>query len=119
MEETSEEKAYSILRTLFKHEDFRSDLQRQAVLSVLKRTDDVFVSMPTGAGKSLCFHLPAVANNGITIVISPLIALMHDQLDHLHKLNIVAETINSSQTEKERSRVVTDLRLKSPQCKLL
>ena len=54
--------------------------------------------MPTGAGKSLCFQLPALYFGKISIVISPLIALIQDQLQHMRALNIKAETINSKQT---------------------
>lgn len=86
---------------------------------VLSGERDVFISMPTGAGKSLCFQLPAVASTGVTLVVSPLIALMHDQLSHLELLNIPAETINSKMTAKERARVVADLKQTTPQTKLL
>jgi len=70
---------------------------------------DVFVSMPTGAGKSLCYQLPAVLASGITVVVSPLIALMQDQLTHLNSLNIAACTINSKMRSTDRARVLSDL----------
>ncbi|KAK3099186.1 hypothetical protein FSP39_000705 [Pinctada imbricata] len=75
--------------------------------------------MPTGAGKSLCYQLPAVMVSGVSIVVSPLIALMQDQLDHLDALKIPAETINSKLTTKERTRIVADLNKGIPKTKLL
>jgi ATP-dependent DNA helicase Q5 len=71
---------------------------------------DVFVSMPTGAGKSLCYQLPAVISPGVAIIVSPLIALMQDQLSHLHHLGIPACTINSKMSASERENVLADLR---------
>ena len=80
---------------------------------------DVFVSMPTGAGKSLCYQLPAVISKGVTLVVSPLIALMQDQLEHLEDLGIPAETLNSKMGAKDRKRVLDDLYDASPRTKLL
>lgn len=68
---------------------------------------DVFVCMPTGAGKSLVYQLPAAAKQGLSLVITPLIALMYDQLDHLSKLGIPAATLNSKISAAERNRLLT------------
>ena len=75
--------------------------------------------MPTGAGKSLCYQLPAVASDGITVVISPLIALMHDQLEHLDALNIPCNTLNSKMSASERTKLLAELKTDRPKLKLL
>ena len=82
---------------------------------------DVFVSMPTGSGKSLVYQLPAVAAPAakVSIVVSPLIALIKDQMEHLAKRKIVAESINSKMGEKERRRVLDDLKCHAPSTRLL
>lgn len=64
------------LKSHFGFEKFRSQQQEDVVNAVVKGDRDVFVCMPTGAGKSLCYQLPAVLANGITLVVSPLIALI-------------------------------------------
>lgn len=83
-------------------------------------TRDVYISMPTGSGKSLCYQLPGMLHvNKITIVFSPLIALIKDQMDHLTQLKICAESLNSKMTTKERARVINDLKSVKPNTKFL
>lgn len=81
---------------------------------------DVYVSMPTGSGKSLCFQLPAMLqDNKLAIVFSPLLALIKDQIDHLTKLKITAESINSKMSVKDKERVLNDLHSMKPNTKFL
>uniref|UniRef100_A0A4W4GHK3 ATP-dependent DNA helicase n=1 Tax=Electrophorus electricus TaxID=8005 RepID=A0A4W4GHK3_ELEEL len=107
------------LKTRFGFEKFRSRQQEDVVRAVIKGERDVFVCMPTGAGKSLCYQLPAVLATGITLVISPLIALIQDQVEHLKTLNILASSINSKLPLEERRQILADLESESPRLKLL
>ncbi|KAL5013049.1 hypothetical protein ScPMuIL_011600 [Solemya velum] len=118
-EDTLKIKTLNVLNKTFRHTSFKTEIQRKAVEVIVNGKNDVFVSMPTGAGKSLCYQLPAVVASGLTMVISPLIALMQDQLDHLDAVGIQSETINSKMTEKERKRVLGDLNSDNPKTKLL
>lgn len=88
------DKAKSILKKFYGYEDFRSG-QEKVIKSLLSGKDTVAI-MPTGAGKSICFQIPALLFSGITLVISPLISLMKDQVDSLKELGISAVYINSS-----------------------
>ena len=80
--------ALAILQKYWKHDEFRS-LQKEIIDSVLSG-QDTFALMPTGGGKSICFQIPAMINDGICLVISPLVALMKDQVANLQKRNIKA-----------------------------
>src|SRR3984957_7794513 len=76
--------------------------QREVIETVLAGEDCLCV-MPTGGGKSLCYQLPAIVRSGLTLVVSPLIALMKDQVDQLTALGLPATFINSTLTPDEQS----------------
>ena len=104
-----------LLKTHFGYDEFLP-LQEEIVGSVMAGRD-TFALMPTGGGKSLCYQLPALALPGLTLVVSPLIALMKDQVDALEANGIPAGFINSSQTNSDLATVVRQLR--SGEIKLL
>lgn len=83
----------TILNSIFGYTDFRP-LQAQVIDQIISNTDTLVI-MPTGGGKSLCYQVPALILDGLTIVVSPLIALMQDQVRQLHELGIKAATLNS------------------------
>jgi ATP-dependent DNA helicase RecQ len=95
------------LQNLFGLDDFRPR-QREVIEDVL-RGRDVMCVMPTGAGKSLCYQLPAAMVDGLTIVISPLISLMQDQVQQLTESGIPALLLNSSQNSAEQREVIAQL----------
>jgi ATP-dependent DNA helicase RecQ len=103
------------LQKYFGYSAFRH--QQEAIIQHVLNKQDVMALMPTGGGKSLCYQLPAVLLNGLTIVISPLIALMKDQVDSLNVSGIPAAFLNSAQTPEEQRQLVE--KLKNNQIKLL
>ncbi len=106
---------HTLLKKHFGYDEFRP-LQQEIIETVLAGKD-CLVLMPTGGGKSLCYQLPAVAQEGITLVISPLIALMKDQIDGLAENGITAVSLNSSLTPAERE--VAFQKIKNNEAKLI
>lgn len=96
---------HSVLRQYFGYTAFRP-LQEEIIRDVLDRKD-VFVLMPTGGGKSICYQLPSLLLDGVTVVVSPLISLMKDQVDGLEANGIAAACMNSTQSARENRDVKT------------
>ena len=88
------EAARAVLRRVFGHDAFRG--QQEAIVDHLSAGNDCLVLMPTGGGKSLCYQIPALLRPGCAIVVSPLIALMQDQVDALQQLGVAAALLNST-----------------------
>lgn len=93
----------SILQTVFGYSQFRH--QQQAIVEHVISGQDALVLMPTGGGKSLCYQIPALAREGLAIVVSPLIALMQDQVEALQQLGVNAAFLNSSLSAEDNSRI--------------
>src|SRR5579872_1975435 len=95
------------LQNLFGLDDFRP-AQREVIEDVLNG-NDVLCVMPTGAGKSLCYQLPAAIDGGLTLVVSPLISLMEDQVQQLRDANIPAAYLNSTLTGGLRRQIMEEV----------
>jgi len=95
--------AHQCLLTVFGYTSFRGE--QQAIVDHVTAGGDALVLMPTGGGKSLCYQLPALLRNGVSIVISPLIALMQDQVDALQQLGVNAAFLNSSLSSEDSSTI--------------
>ncbi len=102
------EKATEILKQTFGYDEFR--MNQQAAISSVLAGEDCVVLMPTGGGKSLCYQIPALMLDGLTLVVSPLIALMKDQVDALRVNGVEADFLNSSQTSREQTAVFKKVR---------
>ncbi|MEQ9060670.1 MAG: DNA helicase RecQ [Gammaproteobacteria bacterium] len=100
-------RARDLLREVYGYADFRGE-QAGAIAAALAGRD-VVVLMPTGGGKSLCYQLPPLASGGLALVVSPLIALMHDQVGALEQLGVAAGCLNSAQSAAEQAAITRAL----------
>jgi len=103
--------ARELVRDLFGFADFLPF--QEEVIGAIMKGEDILVVLPTGSGKSLCFQIPALLHGGLTIVISPLIALMKDQIDSLRAHNLPVEYLNSSLSAADTARVLDSIRIGS------
>ncbi|NKY55263.1 DNA helicase RecQ [Nocardia flavorosea] len=99
----SDDAAHEVLRRVFGYDSFRGE--QHAIVEQVIGGGDALVLMPTGGGKSLCYQIPALVRDGVGVVISPLIALMQDQVDALSALGVRAGFLNSTQFPDERRAV--------------
>ncbi|MCV9879368.1 ATP-dependent DNA helicase RecQ [Brenneria izbisi] len=107
--------AVQVLRETFGYQQFRPG--QQAIINATIGGRDCLVVMPTGGGKSLCYQIPALVMDGLTLVVSPLISLMKDQVDQLQAYGVSAACLNSTQTREQQLEVMAGCR--SGQIKLL
>ena len=98
---------HQVLHDVFGYASFRGE--QQAIVEHVASGGDALVLMPTGGGKSLCYQLPALLRDGVAIVVSPLIALMQDQVDSLQQLGVKAAFLNSSQGAEEAREVTAQM----------
>jgi ATP-dependent DNA helicase RecQ len=105
------ENARSELSRVFGFSSFRPG--QEDVIGAALRGEDVLAVMPTGSGKSLCYQLPALARRGLTLVVSPLIALMRDQVAQMRELGVSAAALNSSSDPAERRNIEAAMRERS------
>lgn len=107
--------AIEALKKYFGYDKFRSP--QDEIINTLIDNKSAMVIMPTGGGKSMCYQIPAIVKEGTCVVVSPLIALMQDQVDSLNQIGVKAEFLNSTTSDKEKKKIARDL--KSGSIKLL
>ena len=100
--------ARDILRQVFGHDDFRG--KQAAVIEEVMAGRNAMAVLPTGGGKSLCYQIPAMLRPGLGVVVSPLIALMADQVAGLQQLGVAAERLDSSTPPGDRDRIWNAIR---------
>ncbi|MCI4187399.1 ATP-dependent DNA helicase RecQ [Dickeya dianthicola] len=100
--------AMQVLRETFGYQQFRPG--QQAIINAAISGRDCLVIMPTGGGKSLCYQIPALVLEGLTLVVSPLISLMKDQVDQLQAYGVAAACLNSTQTREQQQAVFSACR---------
>ncbi|WP_334471569.1 ATP-dependent DNA helicase RecQ [Arsenophonus sp. PmNCSU2021_1] len=100
--------ARQVLQQIFGYQQFRPG--QEQIINTILTNQDCLVVMPTGGGKSLCYQIPALILPGLTIVVSPLISLMKDQVDQLSQYGIEASYLNSSQTGQQQKQVIEHCR---------
>jgi ATP-dependent DNA helicase RecQ len=98
-----QDRALHLLQTVFGYPAFRG--QQEEIVRHVSSGGDALVLMPTGGGKSLCYQIPALVRDGVGVVVSPLIALMQDQVDALAEVGVRAAFLNSTQTYEEANRI--------------
>jgi ATP-dependent DNA helicase RecQ len=103
-----EDPARRVLRDVFGYATFRG--HQKAIIEAALAGNDSLVLMPTGGGKSLCYQIPALVRDGVGLVVSPLIALMDDQVRALREAGVAAAFLNSTQKRKEQDEVIAALR---------
>lgn len=99
--------AQTILQDIFGHEDFR--LNQKPIIESCLAGKDVVAIMPTGGGKSLCYQIPALLSDGLSLVISPLISLMNDQVRNLEENGVHAKALNSTLTPEEYAQIEDEI----------
>jgi ATP-dependent DNA helicase RecQ len=115
MSDSVDSRALQILESVFGYSSFRG--QQAEIVGHVARGGDALVLMPTGGGKSLCYQIPAMLRDGVGVVVSPLIALMQDQVDALDEVGVRAAFLNSTQTFDEAMR--TERRVRNGELDLI